>query len=58
MLESYNKIILPSSSLDFSYLEAIPGNLRLFLALIISIEILYASDLLVEQASQVCMGNS
>jgi hypothetical protein len=58
MLESYNKIILPSPILDFSYLEVIPGNLRLFLVYTISIKILYANDLLVEQASQVSIRNS
>jgi hypothetical protein len=58
MLESYNKTIPPSPILDFSYLKAILGNLRLFLVYTISIKIPYTNDLLVEQASQIFIRNS
>jgi hypothetical protein len=51
MLESCNKIIPLNPILDFFYLEVILRNLWLFLVRITSIEILYANDLLVEQAS-------
>jgi hypothetical protein len=57
MLESCNKTIPPSPILDFSYLEAIPRNLWLFLACTIGIEILRASDLPAEQASLISIGN-
>jgi hypothetical protein len=57
MPESCNKTILPSPILDFSYLEVIPGNPRLFLARTIGIKIPRANDLLAEQARQISIGN-
>jgi hypothetical protein len=58
MPESYNKTIPPSPILDFSYLKAILGNLRLFLARIIGIKIPRANDLLVEQVYQISIGSN
>jgi hypothetical protein len=58
MPEYYTKIILPSPILDFSYLEIILENLRLFLVFLISIKIPYASDLLVEKLYQILIGSN
>jgi hypothetical protein len=58
ILESYNKTIPPSPILDFFYFKVIPENPRLFLVLIINMEILHTSNLLVEQIYQISIRNS